>query len=301
MDYSEVLDISALIAPISDESPVGSDPRGDISPTSRYFSLKDIRSQARANERASLVDEDALSNLANDWRPIFEQVPEALSSEGKDLEYVAWLIEALCRLEGFPGLAVGFRLARELIENFWDSLYPLPDEDGLETRIAPLIGLNGYEGEGSLITPIVSIPITDYNGEDTFATWQFSRASEISLLDDDKQRQKADAGIATLEQIETVVKTTSPQFYVSLLADIEGAIDEFQLLSDVMDKAMEGVPQPTSTITKSLRKCRDSVKYLAGDIIEKMNTETTPEVNDNVDGDVEAEVAAVSNLSLIHI
>ncbi|GAA3918542.1 type VI secretion system protein TssA [Litoribacillus peritrichatus] len=269
MEYEELLDISALIAPISEESPVGVDPREDISPTSRYFTLKDSRSQARANERASLVDDDSMQALVNDWRPIYEQVPEALASEGKDLEYVAWLIEALCRIQGFAGLAVGFRLARELIDKYWDALYPLPDEDGLETRIAPLIGLNGYEGEGSLITPIVSIPITEFNGEESFATWQYSRAAEIALLDEDKQRQKADSGIASLEQIENAVKTTPSGFYVSLMAELDSAIEEFRLLSDVMDAAMGGVPQPTSTITKSLAKCHEAIRYLAGDIIDQ--------------------------------
>ncbi|GLQ31850.1 type VI secretion system protein TssA [Litoribrevibacter albus] len=298
MDYSEVLDIGTLLAPISDSSPVGADPRDDISPTSRYFTLKDVRNQARANERAALVDDDLVSSVFNDWRPIAEQIPEALTNECKDLEYAAWLIEALCRLEGFSGLAAAFRLTRELIENYWDSIYPLPDEDGLETRIAPIIGLNGYDGEGSLITPIVSIPITPSNGEQAYATWQYTRAAEIALLDEEKQRQKADSGIATLEEIESVIKETPIDFYQNLVADLQSAIDEFKLLSDAMDAAMSGTPQPTSMISKSLAKCYEAIRYFVGDRLDQAvaENEESLEVVEDEDGDASSAGTVVSQV-----
>jgi hypothetical protein len=41
------------------------------------------------------------------------------------------------RIDGFGGLEMGFRLARELVESYWDNLYPQPDEDGLSTRTLP--------------------------------------------------------------------------------------------------------------------------------------------------------------------
>jgi type VI secretion system protein ImpA len=261
----DLLNIDAMLSPISPESPTGTDPRADISPTSRYYLLKDIRSQARANERASLVEEDEVQALSHDWLPILDQIPEALQQEAKDLEYVAWLIEALCRHHGFEGLALGFSVARQLIADYWEELFPLPDEEGVETRIAPLIGLNGYDGEGALISPIMSIPITEANGAPAFATWQYSRANEISRLDEDKQRRKFEAGAADLSQIEAAVKSTSPQFYIRLMENIQQAIDEFNLLSSAMDAAMGGSPQPTSMISKSLLTCQDAVQYLAGD------------------------------------
>lgn len=293
MDCSEVLDINALIVPISEDSPVGADPREDVSPTSRYFTLKDYRNQARANERAALVDEELASSIANDWRPIVEQVPEALINESKDLEYAAWLIEALCRIDGFAGLATGFKVARQLIESFWDDLYPLPDEDGLETRIAPLIGLNGYDGEGSLITPILSIPITSDNGSEAFATWQFNRASEIAMMDEDKQRQKAESGITALSDIEDAVKASPVSFYIELMAQLETSMSEFQLLSNAMDAAMGGEPQPTSMIAKSLDKCQEAIRYLAGEMIDQAQSDAMDAAESDVeDNNQESDISA---------
>ncbi|MCV5979182.1 type VI secretion system ImpA family N-terminal domain-containing protein, partial [Escherichia coli] len=80
-------------------------------------------------------------------RVFIEDVPEILTNQSKDLEFVAWLIEALTRLYGFRGMGVGYKLATSLIENFWDDLYPMPDEDGIETRISAIIGLNGIDSE----------------------------------------------------------------------------------------------------------------------------------------------------------
>src|SRR5690606_6563865 len=156
MEYSELIDFELLIEAVDPANPAGVDPRTDISPTSQYYQFKDRRGQARANERALLAEEEDFLALASDWRPLAEKLPNVLCTEVKDLEYSAWLIEALCRTHGFTGLAVGFKTTRLLIENFWQHLYPLPDEDGMEVRIAPLIGLNGYEGDGALITPIRS-------------------------------------------------------------------------------------------------------------------------------------------------
>ena len=265
MDYSELIDFEKLINAVGETAPAGIDPRSDISPTSQYYQLKDIRGQARANERALLAEDEDFQALALDWHPLSEKIPEILCAEVKDLEYSAWLIEALCRTHGFSGLAVGFKATRLLIEHFWQDLYPLPDEDGMESRIAPLIGLNGYEGDGALITPILSIPLTDVTNFGQYACWQFERAADISRKDEKRQKQKADAGIASLEQIKNAVSETSAGFYKQLIQQIELAISEFNLLSQAMDSAMDGEPQPTSAISKTLQKCLDAVNYLGAE------------------------------------
>src|SRR5690606_20215087 len=132
MEYSELIDFDMLINAVDVSAPAGIDPRSDISPTSQYYQLKDIRGQARANERALLAEDEDFQALVSDWRPLSEKIPQVLCSSTKDLEYAAWLIEALCRTHGFAGLAAGFKATRLLIEHFWTCLYPLPDEDGME-------------------------------------------------------------------------------------------------------------------------------------------------------------------------
>src|SRR5581483_9147750 len=158
MASQEVLDFSQLLLPITGDGPAGEDLRADASPNSLYYLVKDARSAARAAERQIVMEDEP--SARPDWRPVFYHAVKALAERSKDLEITAYLIEALVRLYGFAGLRDGFRLARGLIEQFWDGLYPLPDEEGLATRVAPLTSLNGDDAEGTLIAPIALVPLT---------------------------------------------------------------------------------------------------------------------------------------------
>ncbi len=159
MPSAETLDLKRLAAPIAGANPAGADLRAEAGPGSAYYRVKDARTAARAAERReSAGDADA---PPADWRPVLQHGAEALAEKSKDLEIAAYLVEALVRLHGFAGLRDGFRLTRELIDAFWDGLYPLPDEDGVETRLAPLTGLNGADAEGTLSGPILRVFITD--------------------------------------------------------------------------------------------------------------------------------------------
>ncbi len=268
----ELIDFDALKAPILDLQPTGEDPRTNTSPNSPYFSLKDVRNKARAAERNALVDNEPLLNYAYQWRSILEQVPELLISQCKDLEFTAWLIEALARYYGFQGLTTGFRTAAVLIEEFWQDLYPMPDEDGVETRIAPLVGLNGVEGEGTLLMPIACIPITEHNGEKAYSLWEYEQALEIDRLDEDKKKQRINAGGIELEKVLDAVNSSTSEFYQQLHHDIQEAALAYSTLVDFMDDAC-GFPLPTTQISKRLQACLDAVSYLADDKLQESNFE----------------------------
>ena len=157
MSSEEVLDFGALLAPIPGDNAAGEDLREDFTPDSVYRRIRAARSEARDAERRVVFDdeEDVSAGEPANWRPILDLAPQVIGERSKDLEVTALLIEALAREHGYAGLRDGFRLARELVERFWDDLYPLPDEDdGLYARVAPLAGLNGQEGEGLLIRPV---------------------------------------------------------------------------------------------------------------------------------------------------
>ncbi len=275
-----MLDFAQITNPISVELPCGTDPRSDTSPMSEYYRLKDVRTRARAAERSALIggdSDESINDFVKEWEPIVAQVPEVLMHVAKDLEYTAWLIEGLCRTDGFAGLAEGFKVARLLIESQWDNLYPEPDEDGLETRMAPLLGLNGFEGEGVLLMPILSIPLTDSSVGQGFATWQIEQASQLNSLSADKQKDKINAGAITLKDIGEVVAASTDDFIIALQADITAAIDEFDHLSTVMDTAMQGDPQPTSKISEHLAKCQSLFEFICADRLKVIAAEKAAE------------------------
>src|SRR2546426_125184 len=130
MASAEVLDLAKLCSALEGDQPVGPDLRSDTSPRSVYYAVKDARNAARAAERKLMAGGG--DEAPPDWRPVLDQSVKILANQAKDLEIAAYLIEALVRLHGFPGLRDGFILVKRLVEQFWDGLYPLPDEDGLE-------------------------------------------------------------------------------------------------------------------------------------------------------------------------
>src|SRR5262249_6410380 len=147
-----------------------------------------------------------------DWRPIERNSITALGTKSKDLEITAFLIEALLRLHGFAGLRDGFRLARELTEKFWDNLFPMPDEEGLETRLGGLIGLNGADSEGTLIAPIGRVPITDASSVGKLTMNHYQEALAVGKISDPKIKQKRiDSGAKTTEIFQKAVAEGTPQ------------------------------------------------------------------------------------------
>ncbi|OAN11060.1 type VI secretion protein [Photobacterium jeanii] len=269
-EESAQVDIDSLVSPIDAEQPCGQDPRMDASPTSVYYQLKNVRNNARTAERSALIDGEPLLSFANQWRPLVERVPNILLEEAKDLEYTAWYIEALTRNYGFAGLCHGFTIAKILIEEFWDTLYPMPDEDGIETRVAPLVGLNGVEGEGTLLMPIACIPLTEFDGEQAYALWEYEQACEVERFDEEKKRYRLDQGAIELKRVEAAVEMSSSKFFIELVTDIEKTIQAYDALVQVMDQAT-GLSLSTSHISKRLHDALTAVKYLAGDKLEVEN------------------------------
>lgn len=265
---AHLLDISTLLTDISQDAPCGDDTREDASPTSPYFSLKDLRSQARALERQVLADDEIVQ--VPQWREMAREIPVLLTERTKDLEYVAWLIEALCREHGFVGLADGFILARELLLNHWDNLYPEPDEEGLATRIAPLVGLNGLDAEGTLIQPILSVPLFQSDNGGYFAAWHAEQAAEVGRLDEDRALNRIKTGAASPEALQGAVATTPVEELASTRQAIHRAQQAFGELSDVMDDVM-GEPQPTTNIRQALDRCLSVLSHHAGVRIDEWN------------------------------
>jgi type VI secretion system protein ImpA len=263
MPTADVIELEPLLSPIAGDKPTGADLRADSSPTSDYFKLKDARFAARAKEREIDGDPSLASGELPEWRMILDLAPKLLATQTKDLEIAAWMLEALLRRHGFPGLRDGFRLLRGLAEKYWDGLYPLPDEDGLAAKVAPLRALNGEGGDGTLIQPIRKVPVTDGGDEGRFASWQYERAVKmVGVTGGEASEWHADAGTVTLDQIKASQKATKPKFFIDLVDDIAACQAEFAALTKIFDEACGSDSPPTSTIRRTL----EAVEMIARDL-----------------------------------
>ncbi|WP_413112323.1 type VI secretion system protein TssA [Thaumasiovibrio sp. DFM-14] len=303
--FSELLDINRLLEPISEASPCGSDLRQDIGPTSAYYRLKDIRSQARSAERDALIDGEPLLSLAHLWRPLAQELPDIIATQSKDFELLAWLIEANTRIYGFGGLAMSYLLTAQLIERYWDGIFPLVEDDDQEERVSALIGLNGVDGEGTLLMPISCIALTEDLAEGEYSLWEYQQANDISRLDTDKRQQKIDAGGVALDDLERAVKASSSPFYQALLAEINVAIDAYAQAVGSIDLACQ-LKLPSSNISKRLQDFHDAIVHLAGDKLQALRGGVEPddaeevtdvsEQHDTVTGNIQQREQAIVQL-----
>lgn len=269
--------LAGLVAPISEEAPTGIDLRSDDSGATALRAIKDARAKASEIERQShgsslgsggAESEEAPKSFEQalvHWRTVSSLAQRVLTERSKDLEVVAYLIEALVRIDGFAGLAIGFRLARELAENYWDNLYPAPDEDGLETRVLPLARLNGDGSEGLLMAPIRMIRITEGSTEGPFAIWQKKQADDLNRDKERDREVRISRGAVTTERISRAAAETSTEFFRELLAQIQDAQQEFATLTEVVDEKCSSQPgsaPPSSAIHDALEDALSIVREI---------------------------------------
>ena len=264
MSSQSIIDINSLLEPVSEDNPVGNDIREDSSPTSAYFTMKDARNSARAAERNSMFDGGS-SEADENWRKILELAPDTLKNDAKDLEIASWYTEALIRRHGFSGLKAGFSIIKQMIEKYWDNLYPLPDEDGIETRVSSLTGLNGEGAEGVLIAPIRNAKITEDVQPGPFNYWQYTQALDIQKIsDDDSRAEKTNKIGFNIEDFENVVAGSSEDFYLSLKNDITECLADYREISRMLDERCGNIDAPpTSNIINALESTLGVINHVA--------------------------------------
>ena len=245
MPSQPVLNLDDLLAPLSSANPCGMDARHDVSPSAVYFALKDARAAARAHERQSDSDEE-VGGLMTHWQAVFDLAVGLLSRQAKDLEVTAWLIEASLRLHGFAGLRDGFRLAHGLIERYWDDLFPLPDEEGIATRVSAFGGLNGSGSEGTLIQAIRKVPLTEPGGAGPFAFWHYTLANRPAAPT--QAGRPAPRPATSIETIKEAARKSSDAFRRNLRDDLEEARAAFRLVTQALDQRCGEEAPPSSAI-----------------------------------------------------
>ena len=235
--------IEQLLAPIAgpDGLAAGPDVRGGgASGSALYLAIKDARNEARLAERNAITsgDPDAVPLKAGirAWETV-AQGGTALLAETKDLQVAAWLTEAWLRSDGFPGVAAGFDLLAGLVERFWDDgLHPQEDEDGIETRVAPLCGLFGNGDTGTLLQPIKLLPLSDH-ALPMVALWtvetvqaQSTRHDDPDLAEEMAERRRSQ--IATMEE---AIHRASPAFAREAADGIAAALVALDRLMAAID------------------------------------------------------------------
>jgi type VI secretion system protein ImpA len=250
-DLPDGFDLEALLAPIAGDAPQGIDIREDFSAMSPYNRLRDARSEARDAERGLDAGTENTADPTPLWRTVRELALKTLAETTKDLEVAAWATEAMVRSHGLAGLTAGARLMAGLAEQYWDGVFPLPDDYGMETRVSPVTGLNGRDGNGSLIQPLYKVVLFNRTDGSPLAYYQYQQSQQLATLDAERRQQRIDAGAIPHENLDREARAAGGARFAALLSEAREARDAWQAMAGVMDEKA-GADGPSTTTVRDL-------------------------------------------------
>ncbi len=253
-ELAATIGLADMLAPLAGEAVVGADLRQDYSAASPYYRLRDARAEARAAERAADAGSADPGAPPPDWRNVRQLAVSALTGRTRDLEIAAWLTEALVRLEGVAGLTVGARLMEGLVRDFWAAgLYPVADEDGVITRVAPVTGLNGEGGDGTLIQPLRKQVFFMRPDGTPMTFWEFDASVALQGEADAKKRQaRIAAGVVAFEAAENAARAAGAAHFAGLRRGLQQAHAAWGAMAAALDAAAGRDSPPTSRVRDQL-------------------------------------------------
>lgn len=260
-----MIETSKLLDKIDTKDFCGVDLRLDNSSNSIYHKTKDLRTEARNNERQD-IDGETNGITREIWKKIYDSCVDILINKSKDLEVCTWLIEAAIRLYGLPGFIHGYSLTSELIKDHWDECFPLSDEDGDEIKVIGFSGLNGIDKPGTLITPIANILITNGKSNEPHASWQYVQATLQSDND-------------LLSEIYFAANDTDKSFYTQLTADLALAKETFKDFNSVLESRCGDLAPHSSNIFNALTQLEEQIIFILNNTNHSLESIQEDEVN----------------------
>lgn len=235
----------------------GANPAGE---NLKYAPIYDKIKEARRRDDDAPQGEWARERKVADWPLTIKLISETLATKSKDLQLVAWLSEAMLRKEGLTGFREAIDLTKNMLEAFWESLYPELEDGDAELRAGPL----QWVGD-RLEVPIKQLGLTRKGL--TWFQYKESRAlgDEKAANTDAKKKERLkaiEAGKIVLEAFDKEFDESPKKFYVDLLAAFDGTLESLTGLGDVCDAKFGGAAPKFGTLRKALEEVRNTVYIL---------------------------------------
>lgn len=262
-----------LLTPISGDNPAGT--------YLRYDPLYDQIKEARREDDDLPQGDWQTARKVADWTLVIRLASDALTKRTKDVQIAAWLTEALLRRDGIAGLREGLAVLHELLQQFWDQLYP-PIEDGdVEMRAGPLEWVGRRFDVAVRLAPLNQDKhsFLDYRASRTVPSKE--DAEQDSAKKQDRERAVAE-GRLTSEEFEQAFLATPKIWYKQLVADLDACLEVLRVLDRTCEERFGADAPSFLTLQQTLQEIRP----LAGQLlIRKLELDPDPvEVVAGADG-----------------
>lgn len=174
-----------------------------------------------------------------DWPGVVRECTQLLSGKTKDLRLAVWMTEALSCTKGFDGLAEGYALTAGLMDQYWDGIHPLPEDDDLEQRIGVLDWLLAQSPRLVRQIPVTQSPRGRFSSLDLASAQALEQAMERNP--GEAESMKAQAHL-TQEAFDAARRDTPGAFFAQTAQSARQALDALARLEASVDArlGMEG-------------------------------------------------------------
>jgi len=228
--FEECLDVRMenLLAPISDIAPAGSSLRH----TRTYSALREARREDDASSPLSGWEHEL---KRADWNEVSRIIVQALQFESKDLQLLAWLLEAQIRLYGVAGISATLVLTRAMCLRYWDSLHPEIIDGDVEHRVNLLNSIAQKN-----LPPIRLAPLIRLDNEQTYnwSDWEIAHRNEQIKNSPDHKDHREHEG-PTLQLLQSAINGTSTDSFIALNAHLLAALQAIDELSTAIDSLLD--------------------------------------------------------------
>lgn len=276
-----VVDLDALLQPISEENPSGDNLRySDV-----YGQISEAR---RADDNVAQGDWQTELKVA-DYRQVVDLAVPALTLQAKDLQIAVWLSEALVKQNGFVGFRDSLMLVAGLQDKFWETLHPAIDEGDMEGRANAIAW---FDTQVSFV--LKHAPFTGSQGFN-FNDWEDSKRFDfpenVEMLPSEEQQKYT--ALRTQAEAERRVTADAWRAEIALTRRIHCEQVNFLLdecwagyveLNRVVEEKFERNQMPgLSTLKKTLDDVHTQVKRL----LEEKRLEEPDEVEEEEAGETD--------------
>ena len=218
-----------LLIPIEGPSPSGVN--------LRYDPIYDKIKEARREEDQPPPGMSEQDRKVADNSLVIKLTTEALSKKTKDLQLAAWLTEALLKQRSFAGLKDGLLVCSGLVEKFWDTVYPEPEDGDPQPRSAPL----GFIGT-KLEIPLKLAPIVE---KMRYGTLDFQQSRDVGYegqaANEEAQKKRTQLiqeGKLAPEVFDKAFDETPKKFYLQAEKDLDTCLQTLAALNKFCDEKL---------------------------------------------------------------
>ena len=253
--------VARLLQPIAGDAPSGRDLRYDP----RVDAIKEAR-------REELDLPGVTNRKLADWGAVVAGCTDLLSKETKDLQLLVWLTEGLLNKQGFGGMATGFEAIAATLQQFWDTVHPLPEDDDLELRMGPLEFIGAKLGIPTRMIPWGNSGVSMLR----FAlsrTMPTDAEVEADYTKGDARTEALAQGKPSPESIDAAREAMTKVAVRAVLGDVDLAIASLAALEKVSDERFGREAPAFNGVRKELDDIR---RFLAGQVTRKLELDPDP-------------------------